>query len=81
MGYKIKDFVHTHIYFANKKKDRVKTFFKKERERKKMKHFSSEETLINSISDKTPLRDRLLNSSYYYLYFLQTNCGGGTKLC
>ena len=55
--------LYTHIYLANEEKDhRIKTLFKKERERDKMKHFSSEEKLINSHSDKTPQRDRLLNS-------------------
>ena len=45
-----------------KKKDhRIKTLFKKEREKEKKKHFSSEEKLINSLSHKTPQRD-ILNS-------------------
>ena len=45
-----------------KKKDhRIKTLFKKEREKEKKKHFSSEEKLINSHSHKTPQRD-ILNS-------------------
>ena len=46
-----------------------------------MKHFSSEEKLINSLSHKTPLRDTVELSSYHYLHLLQTTYGEGTKFC
>ena len=45
-----------------KKITELKHFLKRKEKGEKMKHFSSEEKLINSLSHKTPQRDRLLNS-------------------